>query len=50
VKPDKAQQIGDMIIQAAQRGQIVEKVGEERLKKMLADIGVGDTKPAKIQV
>eukprot|EP00798_Chlamydomonas_sp_ICE-L_P016625 gene16625-22872_t len=38
VKPDKARAVEAMIIQAAQRGQLNEKVSDERLMSMLEQI------------
>lgn len=38
VKPDKARAIEDMLIQAARRGQIGEKVSEERLIELLEQV------------
>jgi len=48
VKSDKAQQVGDMIISMAQRGQLSEKISEERLKGMLAQLE-GGKKETKIK-
>lgn len=41
VKPDKARAIEDMIIAAARRGQLGEKVSEERLIGLLEQVGEG---------
>ncbi|MEW5299154.1 MAG: hypothetical protein WDW38_005042 [Sanguina aurantia] len=38
VKPDKARSIESMIISAAQRGALTEKITEDRLKTMLEQI------------
>ena len=48
VKSDKAQQVGDMLISMAQRGQISERVSEERLKGMLTGLE-GAKKETKIK-
>eukprot|EP00197_Chlamydomonas_leiostraca_P008034 CAMPEP_0202866346 /NCGR_PEP_ID=MMETSP1391-20130828/7333_1 /ASSEMBLY_ACC=CAM_ASM_000867 /TAXON_ID=1034604 /ORGANISM="Chlamydomonas leiostraca, Strain SAG 11-49" /LENGTH=128 /DNA_ID=CAMNT_0049546281 /DNA_START=66 /DNA_END=452 /DNA_ORIENTATION=- len=47
VKPDKARAVENMILAAAQRGQLGEKVSEERLVSMLETINEkqGTTKP-----
>jgi programmed cell death protein 5 len=47
VKPDKAREVGDMLMQMAQRGQVSEKIGEERLKGMLTGLE-GQKKETKI--
>jgi len=38
VKPDKAREVGDMLVSMAQRGQVSERISEERLKGMLTGI------------
>jgi programmed cell death protein 5 len=38
VKPDKARAIEDMLLGAAKRGQIQEKVSEERLIELLEQV------------
>ena len=42
VKPEKAQALENMILQAAQRGQLGGKVTEDSLIKMLEQINCGD--------
>jgi len=44
VKDDHARQIEDLILRMAQNGQISEKISEDKLKSMLAQIGE-QTKP-----
>jgi programmed cell death protein 5 len=44
VKPDKANEVGSMLLSMAQRGQLTEKIGEERLIGMLNGISEGEKK------
>jgi programmed cell death protein 5 len=48
VKPDKAREVGDMLVSMAQRGQVSERISEERLKGMLTGIE-GAKKETKIK-
>eukprot|EP00742_Colponemidia_sp_Colp-10_P006401 GILJ01006859.1.p1 GENE.GILJ01006859.1~~GILJ01006859.1.p1 ORF type:complete len:151 (-),score=27.17 GILJ01006859.1:124-525(-) len=48
VKPDKARKIEDMLISAAQRGQLNEKITEPKLVQMLEQINEVATKETKI--
>ncbi|GBF91698.1 hypothetical protein Rsub_04002 [Raphidocelis subcapitata] len=50
VKPDKARGVENMILTAAQRGAITEKVSEERLRSMLEQISERDSKASKITI
>lgn len=50
VKPDKARSVENMILAAAQRGAITEKVSEERLRGMLEQISERDSKQSKITI
>lgn len=50
VKPDKARNVENMILAAAQRGAITEKVSEERLRSMLEQISERDSKQSKITI
>ncbi|AEE31141.1 double-stranded DNA-binding family protein [Arabidopsis thaliana] len=48
VKPEKARGVEDVILRAAQMGQIVEKVSEERLITLLEQINSQTTKQTKV--
>ncbi|CAN6872338.1 unnamed protein product [Brassica oleracea] len=50
VKPDKARGVEDVILRAAQMGQIVEKVSEERLITLLEQINSQTSKQTKVTV
>ncbi|KAI0522846.1 hypothetical protein KFK09_005231 [Dendrobium nobile] len=50
VKPDKARGVEDVILRAAQTGQITEKVSEERLISILEQINTQTTKQTKITI
>ncbi|XP_011005854.1 PREDICTED: DNA-binding protein DDB_G0278111 [Populus euphratica] len=50
VKPEKARGVEDVILRAAQMGQIVEKVSEERLISMLEQINNQTTKQTKVTI
>ncbi|KAL7142537.1 hypothetical protein ABFS83_08G130100 [Erythranthe nasuta] len=50
VKPDKARGVEDVILRAAQMGQIVEKVSEERLISLLEQINTQTTKETKVTI
>ncbi|KAE9451850.1 hypothetical protein C3L33_16249, partial [Rhododendron williamsianum] len=50
VKPEKARGVEDVILRAAQMGQIVEKVSEERLISLLEQINTQTTKQTKVTV
>ncbi|KAG8365595.1 hypothetical protein BUALT_Bualt18G0122100 [Buddleja alternifolia] len=50
VKPDKARGVEDVILRAAQTGQIVEKVSEERLITLLEQINTQTTKETKVTI
>ncbi|KAF3594330.1 hypothetical protein DY000_02023101, partial [Brassica cretica] len=50
VKPDKARGVEDVILKAAQMGQIVEKVSEERLITLLEQINSQTSKQTKVTV
>jgi programmed cell death protein 5 len=50
VKPDKARNVENMILAAAQRGAITEKVSEERLRSMLEQLSERDSKASKITI
>lgn len=45
VKPEKARSVENMILTAAQRGALSEKVSEERLVSMLSQISEKESKP-----
>lgn len=51
VKPDKARSIEDMILNAAKRGALTEKVSEERLIELLEQVNeqMGQ-KPTKVTI
>ncbi|KIY98656.1 hypothetical protein MNEG_9308 [Monoraphidium neglectum] len=50
VKPDKARSVENMILGAAQRGAITEKVTEERLRGMLEQLSEQASKSSKITI
>ncbi|KAL4388478.1 hypothetical protein GQ457_09G003530 [Hibiscus cannabinus] len=50
VKPDKARGVEDVLLRAAQTGQIVEKVSEERLISILEQINTQTTKQTKVTI
>lgn len=50
VKPEKARGVEDVLLRAAQMGQIVEKVSEERLISLLEQINTQTTKQTKVTI
>ncbi|XP_010243697.1 PREDICTED: DNA-binding protein DDB_G0278111 [Nelumbo nucifera] len=50
VKPEKARGVEDVLLRAAQMGQIVEKVSEERLISLLEQINNQTTKQTKVTI
>ncbi|KAJ8549375.1 hypothetical protein K7X08_033082 [Anisodus acutangulus] len=50
VKPDKARGVEDVILRAAQYGQIAEKVSEEKLIELLEQINTQTTKRTKVTI
>ncbi|KAL0705611.1 hypothetical protein Bca4012_072036 [Brassica carinata] len=50
VKPEKARAVEDVILRAAQMGQIVEKVSEERLITLLEQINSQTSKQTKVTI
>eukprot|EP00887_Chlorella_sp_A99_P006253 scaffold3.g6253.t1 len=50
VKPDKARAIEDIIIQAARRGQLGEKVSEERLIELLEQVNERTQSKTKVTI
>ncbi|KAI3466798.1 hypothetical protein Pfo_023461 [Paulownia fortunei] len=50
VKPDKARGVEDVILRAAQMGQIAGKVSEERLITLLEQINTQTTKETKVTI
>ncbi|KAG0462710.1 hypothetical protein HPP92_021186 [Vanilla planifolia] len=50
VKPDKARGVEDVILRAAQAGQIGEKVSEDRLISLLEQINTQTTKQTKVTI
>nr|XP_011460399.1 PREDICTED: DNA-binding protein DDB_G0278111 isoform X1 [Fragaria vesca subsp. vesca] len=50
VKPEKARGVEDVILRAAQMGQIAEKVSEERLISLLEQINNQTTKQTKVTI
>ncbi|KAL9237006.1 hypothetical protein vseg_011599 [Gypsophila vaccaria] len=50
VKPEKARGVEDVVIRAAQTGQIAEKVSEERLISLLEQINTQTTKQTKVTI
>ncbi|KAL4189734.1 hypothetical protein AMTRI_Chr08g208600 [Amborella trichopoda] len=50
VKPEKARSVEDVILRAAQMGQITEKVSEERLITLLEQINNQTSKQTKVTI
>ncbi|VFQ97070.1 unnamed protein product [Cuscuta campestris] len=50
VKPEKARGVEDIILRAAQMGQIVEKVSQEKLIELLEQINTQTTKQTKVTI
>ncbi|KAF5176613.1 Programmed cell death protein [Thalictrum thalictroides] len=50
VKPEKARGVEDVILRAAQMGQIAEKVSEEKLISLLEQINNQTTKQTKVTI
>lgn len=50
VKPDKARSIEDMIISAAKRGALGEKVSEERLIELLEQVNERTVQKTKVTI
>ncbi|XP_019190189.1 PREDICTED: DNA-binding protein DDB_G0278111 [Ipomoea nil] len=50
VKPEKARGVEDVILRAAQFGQITEKVSEEKLIQLLEQINTQTTKQTKVTI
>ncbi|KMS96048.1 hypothetical protein BVRB_002480 [Beta vulgaris subsp. vulgaris] len=50
VKPEKAKGVEDVILRAAQMGQIAEKVSEEKLISLLEQINTQTTKQTKVTI
>ncbi|XP_011096505.1 DNA-binding protein DDB_G0278111 isoform X2 [Sesamum indicum] len=50
VKPEKARGVEDVMIRAAQMGQIVDQVSEERLISLLEQINTQTTKETKVTI
>ncbi|KNA25940.1 hypothetical protein SOVF_001900 [Spinacia oleracea] len=50
VKPEKARGVEDVILRAAQMGQIVEKVSEDKLISLLEQINTQTTKQTKVTI
>jgi programmed cell death protein 5 len=50
VKPEKAAQIEDMLLQMMQQGQLKQKVSEETLKNLLDQVNGAESKKVKITV
>ncbi|XVF40200.1 hypothetical protein PTKIN_Ptkin01aG0092400 [Pterospermum kingtungense] len=50
VKPEKAKGVEDVLLRAAQMGQIAEKVSEERLISLLEQINTQTTKQTKVTI
>ena len=46
VRPEKAAEVGDLLISQYQRGILTEKVSEDKLKSMLNGISAGEAKKA----
>ena len=44
VKPERAREVEDLIIQAAQSGQIQERVDEDKLKQLLSKLSENEQK------
>ncbi|XP_074580013.1 uncharacterized protein LOC141836424 [Curcuma longa] len=50
VKPDKARGVEDVVLRAAQTGQITERVSEERLISLLEQINSQTSKQTKVTI
>ncbi|KAL5990079.1 hypothetical protein ACLOJK_010976 [Asimina triloba] len=50
VKPEKARGVEDVVLRAAQMGQIAEKVSEERLISLLEQINTQTSKQTKVTI
>ncbi|XP_076960556.1 uncharacterized protein LOC143636971 [Bidens hawaiensis] len=50
VNPEKARGVEDVILRAAQMGQIVEKISEEKLISLLEQINTQTTKQTKVTI
>lgn len=50
VKPEKAKGVEDIILRAAQMGQIVEKVSEQKLIELLEQINTQTSKQTKVTI
>jgi len=50
VKPDKARSIEDMILNAAKRGALTEKVSEERLIELLEQVNEQMSQKTKVTI
>jgi programmed cell death protein 5 len=50
VKPDKARSVEDMVLNAARRGALTEKVSEERLRGMLEQLSEQSSRQSKITI
>ena len=50
VKPDKARSIEDMILNAAKRGALTEKVSEERLIELLEQVNEQTSQKTKVTI
>ncbi|KAK1259517.1 hypothetical protein QJS04_geneDACA005416 [Acorus gramineus] len=50
VKPEKARGVEDVVLRAAQMGQITEKVSEERLISLLEQINTQTSKQTKVTI
>ncbi|XVF25514.1 hypothetical protein REPUB_Repub13aG0219400 [Reevesia pubescens] len=50
VKPEKARGVEDVLLRAAQMGQIVEKVFEERFISLMEQINTQTTKQTKVTI
>ncbi|XP_050230653.1 uncharacterized protein LOC126679729 [Mercurialis annua] len=50
VKPEKARSVEDLLLRAAQMGQIVEKVSEERLISFLEQLNSQASKQTKVTI
>ncbi|MCD7461447.1 hypothetical protein HAX54_046136 [Datura stramonium] len=50
VKPDKARGVEDVILRAAQYGQITEKVSEQKLIELLEQINTQTSKQTKVTI
>ncbi|KAF9621093.1 hypothetical protein IFM89_016527 [Coptis chinensis] len=50
VKPEKARGVEDVVLRAAQMGQIAEKVSEEKLISLLEQINSQTTKQTKVTI